>query len=198
MRTIKFSLFVFVAFVLGMVLAGCSKPPEAEKEAAKKAMDAAISVGADKYASADLEAARKVWDTAESQMKEKKYKEAKQTYTDAKAAFEKAAAAVEAGKKAVADQANATLKTLEEEWNRLRVTADKMEKKLKAKKQAWAADAKAMSEGLAKSREMIASAPAEAKTKLDEVKTMIDRWETTFREMAKAPSKPKTAEKKKS
>ncbi len=198
MRTIKLSLFVLVAFALGIVLAGCSNPPEAEKEGAKKAMDAAISVGADQYASVDLEAAKKVWDIAESQMKEKKYKEAKQSYMDAKAAFEKAAAAVEPGKKAIAEQANAALKTLEEEWKKLRVTADKMEKKLKAKKQAWTADARAMSEGLAKSKEMIASAPAEAKAKLDEVKTMIDRWETTFREMAKSPSKPKTAKKKRS
>ena len=198
MRMIKLSLFVLVAFVMGMVLAGCSKPPEAEKEAAKKAMDAAISVGADKYASADLETARKVWDTAESQMKEKTYKEAKQSYMDAKAAFEKAAAAVEAGKKAIADQANAALKTLEEEWKKLRVTANKMEKKLKGKKQAWTADAKTIREGLAKSKEMIASAPAEAKAKLDELKTMIDRWETTFREMAASPSKPKAAKKKKS
>jgi len=181
-----------------MVLAGCSKPPEAEKEAAKKVMDAAISVGADKYASADLEAARKVWDTAESQIKEKKYKEAKQSYIDAKAAFEKAAAAVEAGKKAVADQANAALKTLEEEWKKLRATANKMEKKLKGKKQAWTADAKAISEGLAKSKEMTASAPAEAKAKLDELKTMIDRWETTFKEMAASTSKAKTTKKKKS
>ena len=197
MRMIKLSLFVLVAFVMGMVLAGCSKPPEAEKEAAKKAMDAAISVGADKYASADLETARKVWDTAESQMKEKTYKEAKQSYMDAKAAFEKAAAAVEAGKKAIADQANAALKTLEEEWKKLRVTANKMEKKLKGKKQAWTADAKTIREGLAKSKEMIASAPAEAKAKLDELKTMIDRWEATFREMAASPSKPKAAKKKK-
>ena len=198
MRMIKLSLFVLVVFGLGMVLAGCSKPPEAEKEAAQKAMDAAISVGADQYASADLEAARKVWDTAESQMKEKKYKEAKQSYIDAKAAFEKAAAAVEAGKKAVTDQANAALKTLEEEWKKLRITADKMEKKLKAKKQAWTADAKAIREGLAKSKEVIASAPAEAKAKLDGLKTMIDRWETILREIAKSPSKPKATKKKKS
>lgn len=198
MRMIKLSLFVLVVFGLGMVLAGCSKPPEAEKEAAKKAMDAAISVGADQYASADLEAARKVWDTAESQMKEKKYKEAKQGYIDAKATFEKAAAAVEAGKKAIAEQANAALGTLEGEWKKLSVTANKMEKKLKGKKQAWTADTKAISEGLAKSKEMIASAPAEAKAKLDELKTMIDRWETTFREMARSPSKPKATKKKKS
>jgi ribosomal protein L32E len=191
MRMFKLSLFVLVAFALGMVLSGCSKPPEAEKEAARKAMDAAISAGADQYASADLKAAKEVWDTAESQMTERKYKEAKQSYLDAKAAFEKAAAAVEAGKKVVADQANAALKTLEDKWRKLRVTANKMEKKLKGKKQAWTADAKAISEGLAKSKEMIASAPSEAKAKLDELRTMIDRWGTTFREMAKSPSKPK-------
>ena len=191
MRMFKLSLFVLVAFALGMVLSACSKPPEAEKEAARKAMDAAISAGADQYASADLKAAKEVWDNAESQMTERKYKEAKQSYLDAKAAFEKAAAAVEAGKKVVADQANAALKALEDKWKKLRVTANKMEKQLKGKKQAWTADAKAISEGLAKSKEMIASAPSEAKAKLDELGTVIDRWGTTFREMAKSPSKPK-------
>jgi hypothetical protein len=195
---IKLSVFILVVFALGMVLAGCAKPPEAEKEAAKKALDAAITGGADKYASADLEAARKLWNAAESQMKEKKYKEAKQNYIDAKAAFEKAAAAVEAGKKAVADQANVALKALEEEWKKLRVTAKKMEKKLKNKKQAWTTDAKAINEGLEKSKEMIVSAPAEAKAKLDELKTMIERWGTTFKEMATSPSKPKPPKKKKS
>ncbi len=198
MRMIKLSVFVLVVFALGMGLVGCAKPPEAEREAAKKAMDAAITGGADKYASADLEAAMKVWNTAESQMKEKKYKEAKQNYIDAKAAFEKAAAAVEAGKKAVADQANAALKALEEEWKKLGVTAKKMEKKLKEKKQSWTADAKAIKEGLEKSKEMIVSAPAEAKAKLDELKAMINRWETTFKEMAMSPSKSKATKKKKS
>jgi len=191
MRMFKLSLFVLVAFALGMVLSACSKPPEAEKEAARKAMDAAISAGADQYAPADLKAAKEVWDNAESQMTERKYKEAKQSYLDAKAAFEKAAAAVEAGKKVVADEANAALKALQDKWEKLRVTANKMEKQLKGKKQAWTADAKAISEGLAKSKEMIASAPSEAKAKLDELRTMIDRWGTTFREMAKSPSKPK-------
>jgi hypothetical protein len=193
----KLSLFVLVVFALGMVLAGCSKPPEAEKEAARKAMETAISAGADQYASTELKAAKEAWDNAESQMTEKKYKEAKQSYLDAKAAFEKAAAAVEAGKKVIADQANAALKALENKWNKLRVTARKMENKLKGKKQAWTADAKAISEGLAKSKELIASAPSEAKGKLDELGTMIDRWGTTFREMAKSPSKPKATPKKK-
>jgi len=198
MRRIKLSVFVLVVFALGMVWVSCSKPPEAEKGAAKKALDAAISAGADKYASADLEAARKVWDAAESQMREEKYKEAKESYIDAKAAFEKAAAAVEAGKKAVAGQARTTLKTLEEKLKKMRVTAKKMEKKLKDKKQAWTADANAIKEGLGRSKEMIASAPAEAKAKLDELKTMMDKWEATFKEMATSPSKAKATQKKKS
>jgi hypothetical protein len=107
MRMIKVSVLALVVFAVGMVWVGCSKPPEAEKEAARKAMDAAFSAGADKYAPAELEAANKVWDTAESRMKEEKYKEAKESYIGAKAAFDKAAAAVETGKKVAADQANA-------------------------------------------------------------------------------------------
>jgi len=198
MRMTKLSGFVWVVFALGMVLVSCSKPPEAEKEAAKKAMDAAISASADKYASADLEAANKVWDTAESQMKEKKYREAKESYIDAKAGFEKAAGAVEAGKEAVAGQAKTALKTLEVEWKKLRVTAKKMEKKLKDKKQAWTADTEVIKEGLGRSKEVIASAPADAKAKLDELKTMIDRWEAIFKGMATSPSKPKATKKNKS
>jgi hypothetical protein len=170
----------------------------AEKEATRKAMDAAHSAGADKYASADLEAARRLWDTAESQLKEEKYKEAKGSYIEAKGAFEKAAAAVEAGKKAISDQAKAALKTVEAEWNKLRATAKKMEKKLKNKKQAWMTDAKAIQEGLGKSKKMIASAPAEAKAKLDQLKTTIDKWEATFKEMAASSSKAKATKKKKS
>ena len=70
---------IFVGLALLLVLAGCAQPPEAEKQAAKGAMDAAVSGGADKYAVADLDAAKKVWETAESQMNEKKYQEAKQS-----------------------------------------------------------------------------------------------------------------------
>ncbi len=195
MKHVKVSVWVVLALV--MVLAGCATPPEAEKEAAKKAMDAAVSAGADKYAAADLDAAKKIWDTSESQMKEKKYKEAKQSYIDAKAAFEKAAAGVEAGKKAVADEANAALTTLEEAWKNLEAKARKMKKRLKDKKDAWATDEKAISDELGKTKEMIATAPAEAKAKLDEMKPMIEKWENAFKEMAKemtasaAKSKPK-------
>lgn len=197
MRTIKLLAVITLILTLGMVWAGCAKPPEAEKEAAKQAMEAALSAGAEKYSLADMDAARKAWDTAESQMKEKKYNEAKQAYIDAKAAFEKAAAGVEAGKKAVAEQANTAMKLIQEDWKKLRVTASKMGKKLKEKKQDWAADTKAINEGLIKAKEMIASAPAEAKAKLDELKALIEKWGAAFKQMATPTAKPKPAKKKK-
>ena len=193
MKHLRLSLGV-VALML--ILLGCAKPPDTEREAAKAAMDAAVSAGADKYASPDLNAATKVWDTAESQMKEKKYKEAKQSYIDAKAAFEKASAAVEAGKKAAADQANASLSALEESWKNLEVTARKMAKRMKEKKEEWTADAGAISEGLAKAKEMIATDPAGAKAKLDELKGIVDKWESTLKRMASAPTEPKAVKKK--
>ena len=197
MKEIKWLALVFVVLALGISFVACSKPPEAEKEAAKKAMDAAISAGADQYAPTDLEPAKKLWDTAETQMKEKKYKEAKQSYIDAKAAFEKAAAAVEKGKNAAVDQANAALNALEEEWKKLNGLAKTMEKKLKEKKNAWMTDAKAINEGLAQVKEKIAAAPIEAKAKLGELQALADKWETTFSEMAATPAKHKTTKKKK-
>jgi hypothetical protein len=177
-----------------MVLGSCAKPPEAEKQAAKSAMDAAISAGADKYATDSLDAAKKIWDTAESQMKEKKYEQAKNSYIDARTAFKKAT--MEAGKKAAADQANAALATLEESWKNVEAAAKKMGKKLKDKG-TWTADAKAISEGLGKAKEMIAANPSQAKAKLDDLKTMVDKWENTFKEMAAAPAKSKTTKKEK-
>jgi hypothetical protein len=197
MRRIKWLVFVFAVLALGMSFVACSKPPEAEKEAAKKAMDAAISAGADQYAPTDLEPAKKLWDTAETQMKEKKYNEAKQSYIDAKAAFEKAAAAVEKAKKAAMDQANAALNAFEEEWKKLNGLAKKKEKKLKEKKNAWMADAKTINEGLVKVKETIATAPIEAKAKLGELQALADKWEATFKEMAATPTKHKTTKKKK-
>ena len=193
MKHVRLSLGV-VALML--ILLGCAKPPDTEREAAKAAMDAAVSAGADKYASADLVAATKVWDTGESQMKEKQYKEAKQSYIDARAAFEQASAAVEAGKKAAADQANASLSALEKSWKNLEVTAREMAKRMKEKKEEWTTDAGAISEGLAKAKEIMATDPAGAKAKLDELKGIVDKWESTFKKMASVPTESKAVKKK--
>ncbi len=198
MKAIKSLVFVLAVLALGISFVACSKPPEAEQAAAKKAMDAAISAGADQYAPTDLESAKKLWSNAEAQVKEKKYKEAKQSYIDAKAAFEKAAAAVEKGKKAAVDQANAALNAFEAEWKKVNVLAKKVGKKLKEKRSAWEADAKTINEGLVKTKEMIAAAPTEAKAKLGELQALADKWEAIFKEMATTPTKHKTTKKKKS
>ena len=180
---------IFVLLTLLLAMGGCAPPPEAERQAAKGAMDAAVSAGADKYAVADLDAAIKILGGAESQMSKKRYKEAKQSYIDAKAAFEKAAGAVPAGKKAASEQARAVLGSIEEAWKKLEAKAQKMAKQMKNKKGVWSADSKAFKEGLARAQEMIAADPAEAKPKLDELKAMVDKWDNILKEMAAAPAK---------
>lgn len=196
MKKLSVSLFAFMMLLLAMTWAGCSKPPEAEKEAARKAMENAISAGADTYTPAETEAAKKAWEMAELQMNEKKYKEAKQGYIEARASWEKAAGAIEAGKKVVADQTKETLTALEKAWKKLGTTSKKFEKKLKEKKKVWMADAKTIEEGFAKAKEMMVQAPLEAKAKLEELKPLIGKWENTFKEMTKA--KPKAKSKTKS
>ena len=193
MKHVRLSISVLVVLALVvMVLGSCAKPPEAEKQAAKSAMDSAISAGADKYATDSLDAAKKIWDTAESQMKEKKYEEAKKSYIDAATAFKKAA--MDAGKKAAADQANAALATVEKLWKNVEATAKKMGKKLKDK-ETWKTDAEAISEGLERAKEMITTNPSQAKAKLDDLKMMVEKWENTLKEMAAAPAKPEAAKK---
>ena len=188
---------IFVVLALLLVLASCAQPPEAERQAAKGAMDAAVSGGADKYAVADLDAAKKVWETAESQMNEKKYKEAKQSYIEAKAAFEKAGGAVEAGKKAAGDEAAAVLASIEAAWKKLEAKTKTLAKQMKNKKGAWVADSRTFTEGLAKAKEIIAADPAGAKPTLDELKGMVDKWDNILKKMATAPTKSPAAKKAK-
>jgi hypothetical protein len=197
MKPFKYSVSWMIVLAFALVFIGCTKPPEEEQKAAKAAMDTAMSAGADKYAAADLSAAKKLWDASEAQMKEKKYKEAKQGYMDAKAAFDKASAAVEAGKKAVTDEANAVISALEEGWKGIEATAKKVEKKLKAQKAAWKADAKAFTEGLKSAKDMIAADPIGAKAKAGELKATIDKWDASLKEFLSAPVKPETPKKAK-
>jgi hypothetical protein len=196
MERFKHSVSLIIVLALAFVIVGCTKPPDAEKSAAQAAMDAAVSAGADKYAAADFGAAKGIWDTAESQMKDKKYKEAKQGYIDAKAAFEKAANGVAAGKKAMTDEVNAAVASLEDGWKNLEATAKKVEKKMKDKKDAWDADAKAFAEGMKATKDMVAADPAGAKAKAGELKAIIDKWDAAFNELAAAPAKTEAPAKK--
>jgi hypothetical protein len=196
MKHFKYAVSFMMVLALALVFIGCAKPPEAEKSAAKTAMDTAVAAGADKYAATDFNAAKNLWDTSEAKMNEKKYEEAKQGYVNAKAAFEKAAGAAAAGKKAITDEVNAAVAGLEEGWKNLETAAKGVEKKMKDKKDAWAADTKTFVDGLKVTKDMIATDPAGAKAKSGELKSILDKWDAAFKELAAAPAKPAKKEKK--
>lgn len=197
MKGLRYAVSLMVVLALALVFIGCAKPPEAEQKAAKAAMDAALAAGSDKYATADMDAGKKLWDAAETQVKDKKYKEAKQGYVDAKAAFEKAAGAVEAGKKAAVTEAEAAVAALEEAGKGLAAAALKVDKKLKDQKEAWTAESKAFADNLKAAKEMIASDPFGAKSKAGELKAFVDKWDAAFKELAAAPAAPAKPEPKK-
>jgi hypothetical protein len=196
MKHFKYAVSFMMVLALALVFIGCAKPPEAEKSAAKTAMDTAVAAGADKYAATDFNAAKNLWDTSEAKMNEKKYEEAKQGYVNAKAAFEKAAGVAVAGKKAITDEVNAAVAGLEEGWKNLETAAKGVEKKMKDKKDAWAADTKTFVDGLKVTKDMIATDPAGAKAKSGELKSILDKWDAAFKELAAAPAKPAKKEKK--
>jgi hypothetical protein len=190
MKYFKYAVSSIMVMALIMMFIGCAKPPEAEKAAAKTAMDAAVTAGADKYAAADFKTAKGAWDASEGQLNDKKYDEAKQGYVAAKAAFDKAAGAAAAGKKAVADEANAAIAALEDGWKNLAAAAKGVEKKMKDKQEAWAADTKVFEDGLKATKDMVAGDPAGAKKKAGELKAIIDKWDASFKELAAIPDKP--------
>ena len=198
MTHFRHSVSLMIILALTLVFIGCAKPPEAEKSAAKASMDTAVSSGADKYATGDLDAAKKIWDAAEAQMKEKKYKEAKQDYMAAKVAFDKAANAVEGGKKVAAAEANAAVASLEEDWKNLKTSAKNLTKKMEDKKtkNAWAADTKAFTKGLKATKDKIANDPASAKENVGELKSIIEKWDTAFKKLAATHLKHKATKKK--
>jgi hypothetical protein len=197
MTRFKYSVSMMVVLALALVFIGCAKPPEAEKAAAKSAMDAAVAAGADKYAAPSLDAAKKIWDAAEAQMKAEKFEVAKKGYIDAKAAFEKATAGVAEGKKAVAAEVTTAVASLEESWKTLEADAKKLEKKMKDKKDLWEADVKAFTEGLQATKDKIAADPAGAKAKAGELKALVDKWDAAFKELAAAKPEPAKKEAKK-
>jgi hypothetical protein len=173
------SLLIIVSVIFFFI--GCAKPPEAEQKAAQTAMEAAVAAGADKYAAAELDEAKKLKETADAQVNEKKYKEAKQAYIDAKAAFEKAGAAAEEGKKKAADEANAALAAVEESWKAVETAASKLGKKLKEQKAEWQTDAGAFVGNLKAAKDMVATDALAAKAKAEELKAMIEKWAGKFK-----------------
>ncbi len=172
--------------------------PEAEQKAAKAAMDAAMSAGADKYAAADFDAAKKKWEGAEAQMKDKKYKEAKQAYNRLpRPALKKLPRAWRRERRLLQSRQPLRWQPLRGHGRIWKPRQKRWKRSMKDKKDAWMADAKAISEGMAKAKEMVASDPVGAKAKLDELKAMVDKWEGALKEMAAAPAPAKAEPAKK-
>lgn len=197
MKHLKHAAMLTILLSLALVFAGCAKPPDEEKSATQAAYDAAVAAGAEHYAAAEFGEAKGIWDNTEALMSSKKYKEAKQGYFEAKTAFEKATAAVEAGKKVVAEEVNTALTGMEGEWTTLAAAVKKVEKSLEDKKDAWADDSKAFEEGFKAAKETAEADPAGAKSKIAELKEIMERWDTFIKELPPPPpAKPQAPKKR--
>ena len=217
MLAMNFKLSVSLLIILALTLAsiGCATAPETkavintptlssgadkyavetEKAATKAAMDAAVSSDAEKYAAADLNAARKIWEIAESQMKDEKFTEAKKSYAAAKAYFDRATANVEEGRKMAAAEANEAIANLEKAWENVKVAANNVKKKMKDKdmRDDWAAFTKTFPDDMKATRDKIVTDPAGAKANVDELMSIIERWDSAFKELSAAPATNKAA-----
>lgn len=187
MRNFFTRVLALMTLLAAIMLSGCAKPPEAEKAAAKSAMDTAVTAEALRYATSDFDRAKKIWDSAEARLKEKQYGEAKKGYIEAKAGFEKAAEAVPAGKKAVVGEVNAdelkrALALVEEDWKNLQTLYRKVEAKLE-KKKLWENDAKTFTENLKTAKSQLDTDPVSAKLKIDSLRPIIVSYTVLFKEL---------------
>ncbi|MCX7815966.1 MAG: DUF4398 domain-containing protein [Syntrophales bacterium] len=184
--------FTFIALILG----GCAKPPEEEKAAAKGAMDAALAVGAQNYAPADFSTAKSAWEQAEKFMSDKKYEDAKKAYLSAKQAFDQAKVAAQTAKKAMTEEVTKAVAELEDSWKALVDKAKKVENKMKTDLDSWKADSKTFEDGLKTAKDTIATDPLKTKKKIDELKSIIEKWDAKVKELAAIPEKPAKGKKK--
>ncbi len=190
MKNLRFSVVSLFIFMLALIFIGCAKPPDAEKSAAQSALNAATTAGAEKYAAVPMEAGKMLWGEAEKQLRAEEFEAAKVGYLAAKTAFDKAAKATGEAKKALADEVTKTIAGLEEQWMAVQAAALAIEKKMAAQKEAWEADVLLLTQELQAAKGMIVANAEGAKSKAVELKAIIDKWDTTVKELEKVPEKP--------
>lgn len=127
--------------LMAALLVGCAKPPTAEMDAAKVAMDSAVAAGAGKYAVEGLKSLNDAWAAAQDEVKKQEGKLFK-NYDNAKAMIAKITADA------------AALKT-------------EAEQKKEAAKQAANADAAAATAAVATAKALLAEAPTGKGTKAE-------------------------------
>ena len=112
MKTKNYIRLVTIFFCCALVIpfmSGCSQPPQQEVDAAKAALQGAISAGAEQYVPDELKIAQDLMTKLDSEMAKKDYKAAKQTALQAKAAADSANAAIGAAKAKVKEAAEVSL-----------------------------------------------------------------------------------------
>lgn len=124
---------------LAITVAGCASPPNADMDAAKAAIDKAVSDNAGRYAADSLKVAQDAWAALDAELKAqegkwfKSYDKAKELAVAAKAAGDKASADAIAGK-AQADAVALKEKADAEAREKARAAAVRVGGKIKAPK----------------------------------------------------------------
>jgi DNA repair exonuclease SbcCD ATPase subunit len=140
-----------------LVITGCSKPPTEELNAAKAAIDAAVSAGADKFAQEDLKKLNDDLQAANKEIEAKEYKKAKEMLVKLKADAEALKAAIPEKK----EKAKQNALTAEEEAKKAVEEAKSLLEKApkgkgtKADIEAMKADLKGLEDSLAEIKSLI-------------------------------------------
>ena len=143
---------MIMALGVGLLLAGCTQPPEKEMKAAENAMKAATDAQAAKYAEKKFAEASQALSDAKTKMGAKDYKGAKMAAMVAKAKFETASSKVAEGKAQVKTEVEGT-------WNQVTTAVTDIETKLPKMKMSKDDKAK-MTDGVAKIKESLGAAKA--------------------------------------
>jgi hypothetical protein len=112
MRNVK---FLVLTLGLALTVTACGAPPQADLDAAKAAMDSAVTSGAGDYAAASMKAVEDAQAALDAELKAqegnwlKSYTKAKELAAGVKAAGEKAAADAAIGKDAAKNEATAAI-----------------------------------------------------------------------------------------
>ena len=112
MRNLK---FLVLTLGLALTVAACGAPPQADIDAAKAAMDSAVTAGAGDYAAASMKAVEDAQAALDAELKAqegnwlKSYTKAKELAAAVKTAGEKAAADAAAGKETAKNEATAAI-----------------------------------------------------------------------------------------
>jgi hypothetical protein len=112
MRSLK---FLVITLGLALTVTACGAPPQADLDAAKAAVDAAVTAGAGEYAAASMKAVEDAQAALDAELKAqegnwlKSYTKAKELATAVKTAGEKASADAAAGKETAKNEATTAI-----------------------------------------------------------------------------------------